>query len=440
MWIVIHFLDEDSVESVPETWYNRKTKTCAWPISKKNAKKLIEKKTYPNKLEYNWLPARILGRKYGSLEEARAKANKALILSDLSANDGYICKKVTRKTFENKQIESPPTLKSKKRKNDEFIEEDENSIDMYDSDKDAEYHLPGVSNDYPKRSPMIRNYNNVSSSPNIFNSPVGKFLVEDDHHDSPINHLMTSPSPKQNKSTIFMSQPNKLTPDTPVSKTLMTNNVKKKLCFSQPSNLSEGIHSQQIKNNVNNNSSTENNEIKNGDFQNLVLTLLSKIKYEISNLSSTLNIQQTTINAFDTFLKNTGQTIASQISNQSTSITIDDIFPIKTEEELEIFEERIKSDKIFRNTATSKLSVLIGIKDIGDSTRRLMSKMIVDEVLCNYSLLGFKKKKNFSQLSTYRLLIDTIRLNPKFQNKLDKEIDVPLATWLSHAKFRLQSS
>lgn len=87
---------------------------------------------------------------------------------------------------------------------------------------------------------MIRNYNNVSSSPNIFNSPVGKFLVEDDHHDSPINHLMTSPSPKQNKSTIFMSQPNKLTPDTPVSKTLMTNNVKKKLCFSQPSNLSEG--------------------------------------------------------------------------------------------------------------------------------------------------------------------------------------------------------
>ncbi|KAL5246341.1 hypothetical protein ACI65C_013749 [Semiaphis heraclei] len=34
----------------------------------------------------------------------------------------------------------------------------------------------------------------------------------------------------------------------------------------------------------------------------------------------------------------------------------------------------------------------------------------------------------------------TIRINPKFQNKLDKEIDVPLATWLSHAKFGLQSS
>jgi len=67
MWIVIHFLNEDSVESVPETWYNRKTKTCAWPISKNCAKRLIEKKTYPNKLEYNWLPARILGHKYGKI-------------------------------------------------------------------------------------------------------------------------------------------------------------------------------------------------------------------------------------------------------------------------------------------------------------------------------------------------------------------------------------
>lgn len=74
------------------------------------------------------------------------------------------------------------------------------------------------------------------------------------------------------------------------------------------------------------------------------------MKYEISNLSSTINIHQSTINAFDTFLKNAGQTIASQISNQNSSITLDDMFPIKTEEELEIFEEKIKGDKIFRDT------------------------------------------------------------------------------------------
>lgn len=51
----------------------------------------------------------------GSLEEARAKTNKALILSDLSANDEYMSKKVTtKKQFESRKIESPPSLKSSK--------------------------------------------------------------------------------------------------------------------------------------------------------------------------------------------------------------------------------------------------------------------------------------------------------------------------------------
>lgn len=37
-------------------------------------------------------------------------------------------------------------IEKRKMHNDEFIEEDEDNIDTYDSDKDAEYHLPGVSN------------------------------------------------------------------------------------------------------------------------------------------------------------------------------------------------------------------------------------------------------------------------------------------------------
>lgn len=65
MWIVVHFLEDDSVESVPETWYNKKDKMCAWPIAKNTIKKRIEKRAYPNKAEYKWISARMLGRKYG---------------------------------------------------------------------------------------------------------------------------------------------------------------------------------------------------------------------------------------------------------------------------------------------------------------------------------------------------------------------------------------
>lgn len=93
-----------------------------------------------------------------------------------------------------------------------------------------------------------------------------------------------------------------------------------------------------------------------------------------------------------------------------------------------------------------------------------MSKMFEDNVLLSYSLQGFKKKKSFQKLGVYQLLIgyysllfyyystihsyknyfilicffiDAIRVHPKFKSTILKEFDVPLATWLAHAKFRL---
>jgi len=64
MWVVVHFIDEDSVETVPETWFRKCDSTCAWPLNKYNVKRMIEKRIYPNQLEFEWLSARTLGRKY----------------------------------------------------------------------------------------------------------------------------------------------------------------------------------------------------------------------------------------------------------------------------------------------------------------------------------------------------------------------------------------
>jgi len=65
MWIVVHFVNDNAVEAVPETWYKKKNKTCAWPIISKNSKKHIVKQDYPDENNYKWYPARVLGRKYG---------------------------------------------------------------------------------------------------------------------------------------------------------------------------------------------------------------------------------------------------------------------------------------------------------------------------------------------------------------------------------------
>ncbi|KAL5241205.1 hypothetical protein ACI65C_011656 [Semiaphis heraclei] len=115
---------------------------------------------------------------------------------------------------------------------------------------------------------------------------------------------------------------------------------------------------------------------------------------------------------------------------------MDKIFPIKNEEDLKEFESLILS-RDFRSVMVSKLSLLI-TNNIGNSVRRICSRMFHDELLLNYSLLGFKKKKPFSKLLSYRLLIDTIRSNSKYKLTLEKDIDVPISVWLSHARFRLK--
>lgn len=53
----------------------------------------------------------------------------------------------------------------------------------------------------------------------------------------------------------------------------------------------------------------------------------------------------------------------------------------------------------------AKLSLFVGIENVGDSVRRLMSRMFSDELLQNYSLLGFKKKNRFSDFLVYRLIL-----------------------------------
>lgn len=65
MWLVVHFLNEDSIEAVPHSWFKKQNLTCAWPLARNSAKRLIEKRTVPNKLEFEWLPARTLGKNYG---------------------------------------------------------------------------------------------------------------------------------------------------------------------------------------------------------------------------------------------------------------------------------------------------------------------------------------------------------------------------------------
>ncbi|KAL5239212.1 hypothetical protein ACI65C_006622 [Semiaphis heraclei] len=137
-------------------------------------------------------------------------------------------------------------------------------------------------------------------------------------------------------------------------------------------------------------------------------------------------------------LESGGTLISSNLPNTfQEAFILDEIFPIKSINELEDLEQKIDFDKQFRLNIISKLTLLVGTKSVGDSVRKLMAKMFEDKVLFEFSLQGFKKKKSFKLCKVYRLLIDAIRVHPKFQNLIDREFDVPLAIWLAHAKYRM---
>ncbi|XP_060856472.1 uncharacterized protein LOC132934213 [Metopolophium dirhodum] len=385
MWMVVQSLKDNSIKYVPKTWYNKKKKMCAWPIAKNYSKRLIEKMIPLHLFEYYWLPVRKIGRLYGSLEEARTKMYYARILTTLSVNREHTSTNITKKTSENKIIQSLPTVKSK-----------ETHSKMY----------------------YANILSNLSVNREHISTKVTRKTLENKMIQTP--PIVKSSIPKQNKQIVH---------DYKSTSTVIPVKDKKKANCGLPK------QDQQLEHNNNSTSTTmrtKDNTKDNSVFQNQVLSLLTKMNEEILNLKSSLNIQHDTINGFDTFLKNT---IGSQMSNKS-SITFDDIFPLKSQTELETFEEKIKGDKIFRNDVISNLSMLNNMNNISNSVKCMMSRMFSDELVSQYSLSGVKQKKNFSNLSTYCLLIDAIRCK---HSKLDNEkIDAPLAIWLSLAKFRIE--
>ncbi|KAF0707150.1 DUF4806 domain-containing protein, partial [Aphis craccivora] len=108
---------------------------------------------------------------------------------------------------------------------------------------------------------------------------------------------------------------------------------------------------------------------------------------------------------------------------------IESFLPVTNHHELLAIENKIQ-DTDFRMSLVSKLSLLIGNKDLGNSVRRIMARVFDDEILTKYSLYGFKKKSPFSKLLIYPHI--------KYKMNTEKEIDIPLGTWLSHAPFRIK--
>jgi len=67
-WSVIYFPKDNSVEAVPDFWFDKNKSICAWPVQTKFVKKMIENYQKPNKTNFTYHTARKLGSKsYGKI-------------------------------------------------------------------------------------------------------------------------------------------------------------------------------------------------------------------------------------------------------------------------------------------------------------------------------------------------------------------------------------
>lgn len=58
LWIVVHFLEDESVEAVPNFWY--KNNKCVWPKKKSILKHCIIKRISIKEFDHELVKARIL--------------------------------------------------------------------------------------------------------------------------------------------------------------------------------------------------------------------------------------------------------------------------------------------------------------------------------------------------------------------------------------------
>jgi len=61
-YLVVEFIEDNSIEAVPASWFRKKEATCAWPTTKNSniINKYVELKSIPNDIEYIYHAAKVL--------------------------------------------------------------------------------------------------------------------------------------------------------------------------------------------------------------------------------------------------------------------------------------------------------------------------------------------------------------------------------------------
>eukprot|EP00102_Acyrthosiphon_pisum_P019109 XP_016656319.1 PREDICTED: uncharacterized protein LOC100571727 isoform X1 [Acyrthosiphon pisum] len=132
------------------------------------------------------------------------------------------------------------------------------------------------------------------------------------------------------------------------------------------------------------------------------------LKYELKSVSYNIDSLQTMTKNIMDKLSSINSLPQSQDSDEYNATIADTLWPIQNENELNEQERLLKEDLSERNIIIKQLSRHSG-KTIQETIRRIMQNMFSDELLKDYSYLGFKGKNVFSTLGSCKLIFDSVR-------------------------------
>ncbi|XP_060859819.1 uncharacterized protein LOC132937008 [Metopolophium dirhodum] len=398
MWSIIEFVDEKTVEAVPNYWF--KNQKCAWP--KKNVKKMIQNRVYPNVLDFNFHAARKIGKDIESYSIASQKAMKALYTSDLSTNESSSQINEFENTCTNNKTKRKIILKGKKTENPLLWSPascDLSNDVIDDSDADPNYsprHIENISHETSTKIIAAEEIN-ISNSCPVTSLNVKKRLA----FDIPDRHCSLSPS--------VFSGVKKLKNIGPDTRVISSN----KLVGHNKS--SEIVHTTSSPFKVTWNQSIEESSADtNTSVNNSVLDYLQKMYRTVCNIKYDLNLVADKVNNIEGMLFNDFKREDQSKRNfdDTFQTEFNNLLPLETEENLQTFEIKLLN-KEFRAKMVEEIK-RYSRNTLPSTVRAIMRIIFKDRLLEEYSYKGIGNKKVFYTLATCSIIFEAIKKMKKF--------------------------
>eukprot|EP00102_Acyrthosiphon_pisum_P019368 XP_016656578.1 PREDICTED: putative uncharacterized protein DDB_G0282133 isoform X2 [Acyrthosiphon pisum] len=499
MWSIVCFIDEDTIECVPNFWL--KNSLCAWPNKdcKIKSQLAVERRLAPNSIEFGYYNARPLARNITNLNEAYKKLKLAEETSELSnvkkaskkkhkrlkcdkqSSSRQIVNKlrVNRKSSliidKNRSIpNSPPKYDAYKKKRDNNMNNDngnqsaKNSFSKSDKNNTTQIEVFDSANENSKET-IVNNIKSIDTYYADNNQTENKLNeisssssdIVDDNDDSDVDETY-KPFVKNHSSDVLLS-PGNIDPD--LNYKIMNNNMAHQnvnktstpvarkrdndlfKCISDDDETVKSHfeeYSQQKKKKLTNSfylNSNDNNitsEPKQSSTDEMLRSLIrsvTNIKYELKDMTAKIDRIEERQTNMMHYAASNDYPCNSS-GNVLHTNSIDETWNFP----LTSFEELdgFEQNLLDDGYKIKLISYLRRLEKptIGAMTREILAKLFHNDLLAQFSYVGQKGKKIFSVLNTCSILFAAVRSVKNYKNCTDLDIIKPLKPYLANATAR----